>query len=98
MLSTAFPSILTAAPGEIQAEGLPNLRHLVVFDDIAASVPGKGAGSNKPSGLKPWQDTKAAIDFREIFLWNENGQEAREVDQLRKSLDKDEVMNLQFTR
>ena len=70
MLSTAFPSILTAAPGEIQAEGLPNLKHLIVFDDIAASVPGRGAGSNIPSGLKPWQDTKAAIDLREIFLWN----------------------------
>ncbi|THH30202.1 hypothetical protein EUX98_g3979 [Antrodiella citrinella] len=40
MLSSAFPALCSATPGEIQEERLPDLKHLVVFDDSAASVSG----------------------------------------------------------
>lgn len=99
MLSSAFPSLFSTTPGEIQEEGLPHLRHLVVFDDAAASVPGSGRSNDADtSGMKPWQETRAAVDFREIMSWDENGREAKIVQDVASTLEKDDIANLQFTR
>ena len=97
MLSSAFPSLLTATPGDIQEEGLPDLRHLIVFDDVTATISGR-PNENGFSGVKDWRDTRAAIDFREALLWEENGREARVVQDIGNTLNRDEVVNLQFTR
>lgn len=97
MLSSAFPSLNSTAPGEIQVESLPNLRHLVVFDDAAASV-SKDFNGNAMTGVKHWQETRAAVDFREALLWNESSREGRTVQEMGNSLGQDEVVNLQFTR
>ncbi|KAJ3729716.1 hypothetical protein C8R42DRAFT_174023 [Lentinula raphanica] len=40
---------------------------------------------------------KVAIDWREIILWREDTQEAKLVRDIARGLDKDEVINLQFT-
>jgi hypothetical protein len=41
----------------------------------------------------------SAVDFREVLLWQEAGtKEDRLVEEARKTLDKDDVINLQFTR
>ncbi|KAJ3762213.1 acetyl-CoA synthetase-like protein [Lentinula raphanica] len=40
---------------------------------------------------------KVAIDWREIILWREDTQEAKLVKDIARGLDKDEVINLQFT-
>ncbi|KAH8101930.1 acetyl-CoA synthetase-like protein [Cristinia sonorae] len=94
MLSSALPSLLTAAPGEIQEEVLPDLKHLVVFDDMAMDV---NRRTSQSSGAIDWRETKAAVDFREILLWNENGRENKVVHEIGHSLQKDDVVNLQFT-
>lgn len=98
MLSSAFPSLRSATPGDIQEEGLPHLKHLVVFDDAAASFSGSGPGEADVSGRKPWWETRAAVDFREVLLWDENGREASIVRDSERTLEKDDVVNLQFTR
>lgn len=41
---------------------------------------------------------KAATDWREIIIWREDTREAKLVRDIARSLDKDEVINLQFTR
>ncbi|TCD68700.1 putative NRPS-like protein biosynthetic cluster [Steccherinum ochraceum] len=97
MLASAFPSLSSAVPGEIQEERLPNLRHLVVFDDVTGSISSSHTRRSNFTGLKHWRETRAAVDFREVLMWNENTREALEVRKLADSLSKDEVVNLQFT-
>ncbi|KAI0345202.1 acyl-CoA synthetase [Trametopsis cervina] len=87
MLADAFPALANSAPGSIQEQALPELRHLVVVD-------------NTP-GLKEFQqhldNVKCAVDFREMLVWREDASEQKEVRRLEKTLEKDEVINLQFT-
>lgn len=97
MLSSAFPALRSAAPGEIQEERLPDLKHLIVFDDTAVSVSGSN-GSSKVNGVEDWRETRATVDFREVLLWDENGQESRIVQSMGDMLQKDDIVNLQFTR
>lgn len=41
---------------------------------------------------------KPAVDWREVFLWREDTREAKLVNDIARGLDKDDVINLQFTR
>ena len=41
---------------------------------------------------------KAAIDFREVFTWKPSVKEDSIIQEMEKTMDKDDVINLQFTR
>lgn len=44
-------------------------------------------------------DIHCAVDFREVLLWQDGGtKENRLVEESMKTLDKDDVINIQFTR
>lgn len=88
MLAQAFPSLANSAPGSIQEEALPDLRHLVVVDNTPS-----------PNEFQAHlEKMKCAVDFRETLVWQEHASEEVEVQRLQSSLLKDEIINLQFTR
>lgn len=41
---------------------------------------------------------KSLVDWREILLWRDDTIEGRKLNEIRSGLEKDEVINLQFTR
>lgn len=86
-LSQAFPQIRSQHPGEIQIEELPELRNLIVVDNAEEEKERLGR-------LK----IKSLVDWREILLWREDGPEERKVKEIVGLLEKDDVINLQFTR
>ncbi|KAK7683548.1 hypothetical protein QCA50_013383 [Cerrena zonata] len=89
LLSDAFPSLKGAAPGNIQEEALPDLKHLIVVDNQTSG------------GLSQFEreieETKCAVDFREVLVWREGGSEDRRIKEIGETLHKDDIMNLQFT-
>lgn len=89
LLAEALPSLRKFSPGEIQEETLPDLRHLVVIDN-----------THQPKKFHEiLGDIHCAVDFREVLLWQEGStREHRIVEEVKKTLDKDDVINLQFTR
>ncbi|KAI0827140.1 acyl-CoA synthetase [Trametes gibbosa] len=87
-LADAFPGLARAAPGEIAERALPALRHLVVVDNTAG-----GAGEY----ARETADVRPAVDFREVFVWREDGAERGRVAEMGAGLSADEVINLQFT-
>lgn len=88
MLSEALPDLRNSPAGNIQEPALPELRHLVIVDNTG--------------DLKQFQeeigDVKCAVDFREILVWREDSAERRRVKDIAAGLNKDDVINLQFTR
>jgi hypothetical protein len=88
LLAEALPSLRKFSPGNIQEETLPDLKHIVVINNTRHS--------------KKFHDTlgniHCAIDFREVLLWQGGTKENRLVEETRKTLNKDDVINLQFTR
>lgn len=88
MLADAFPALRESAPGNIQEEALPDLRHLIVVDNTP----------DAPALERELEGVKCAVDFRETLVWREDSAEGRRVEELERELDKDEVINLQFTR
>lgn len=87
MLASAAPGLANSAPGDIQAEALPTLRNLVVVDP-----PGEYSGELDKLGVR------SAIDWREIMMWREDTRERDVQREISASLEKDDVINLQFTR
>lgn len=87
MLSEKFPEIRSMHPGELQIEGLPSLRNLVVVDNADESH----AELEK-------LEIRSMIDWREIPIWREGSREARIQKEVEEGLHRDEVINLQFTR
>lgn len=89
LLAEALPTMRNFSPGEIQEEALPELRHLVAIDN-----------THQPKKFHEMLgDIHCAVDFREVLLWQEGGtREDRIIEQVKKTLDKDDVVNLQFTR
>jgi len=89
LLAEALPSLRKFSPGNIQEEALPDLKHIVVVDN-----------THQPKKFHEMLgDIHCAIDFREVLLWQEGStKENRLVEEIRKTLDKDDVINLQFTR
>ncbi|KAH9941177.1 acyl-CoA synthetase [Epithele typhae] len=85
MLCDAFPALAASAPGDIQEEALPALRHLVVVTTSAAVWAGALEGA------------RPAVDFREVLVWREDGAERKEVVERENGLRADDVVNLQFT-
>lgn len=89
LLAEALPSLRNFSPGNIQEEALPDLKHVVVIDN-----------THQPKKFHEMLgDIHCAVDFREVLLWQDGGsREGRLVEETRKTLDKDDVINLQFTR
>jgi acyl-CoA synthetase (AMP-forming)/AMP-acid ligase II len=87
LFSDAFPALRDSAQGNIQEPALPALRSLVVVNNTAD--PAKF--ENDLHGLK------SAIDWREIMVWREDSTEKRLHEEISASLDKDDVISLQFT-
>ena len=88
MLLDAFPALANSQPGDIQEPSLPDLKSLVVVDNIGDYSLFK----QEIEGVKP------AIDFREVLVWREDGAEKKRVEELMAGLDREEVINMQFTR
>ncbi|KAH9019411.1 acetyl-CoA synthetase-like protein [Lactarius hengduanensis] len=87
LLSEALPSLRKFTPGEIQEEALPGLKHVVVIDN-----------THEPKRFHEMLgDIRCAVDFREVLLWSDKGKEGRLVKETQGSLNKDDVINLQFT-
>lgn len=86
MLTEALPELRSCSPGNIQAAVLPKLRNLVVVDN-------KGEFQQESEKL----NISSTIDWREIIMWREHIQEEKLRRETIQSLDKDDVINLQFT-
>nr|GAT42738.1 predicted protein [Mycena chlorophos] len=87
MLVSHFPD-LRGMPkgGPISYPGLPALRQIIVVDNS-----GQFHAEAEQLQFKSW------IDWREIIVWDESASEARLQEHIARSLNKDDVINLQFT-
>ncbi|CAK5272893.1 unnamed protein product [Mycena citricolor] len=87
MLVDKFPQLTSSSAGcALEVESLPALRNLVVVDNS-----GQFTDEAEKLGLRSW------IDWREVLVWDPASREARVQRQLIDSLDKDDIINLQFT-
>lgn len=87
MFAEAFPEIRSQHPGELQIEDLPTLRNIVVVDNAEQDL----------ADLAQLH-IKGTADWREILIWREDTREAQIQKEITAGLNKDEVINLQFTR
>ena len=87
MLAQTFPEIRSAKPGEIQVQDLPELRNLVLVDN-------DGTAHNDLAELR----IKSMVDWREVLMWREGHGAAQARRDITAKLEKDDVINLQFTR
>lgn len=89
LLAEALPSLRKFCPGDIQEEVLPDLKHVVVIDN-----------THQPKRFHEiLGDIHCAVDFREVLLWQGGDtMENLTVEERMKTLDKDDVTNIQFTR
>jgi hypothetical protein len=89
LLAEALPSLRKFSPGDIQEEALPGLKHVIVVDN-----------THQPKKFHEMLgDIHCAVDFREVLLWQDGGtKENRLVEESMKTLNKDDVVNIQFTR
>ncbi|EEB93316.1 hypothetical protein MPER_08046, partial [Moniliophthora perniciosa FA553] len=85
MLASKFPDLKHSAPGEIQEEALPELRNLIVVDN-------KGLHKDELRKL----DIRSVIDWRDILMWKE-GTQKRRVEEISRTIHKDDIVNMQFT-
>ncbi|KAI3602868.1 amp-dependent synthetase and ligase [Moniliophthora roreri] len=86
MLMSKFPDLKHSAPGEIEEEALPELRNLIVVDN-------KDLHRDELRKL----DIRSVIDWRDILMWREGTQEKRRVEEISRTIHKDDVVNMQFT-
>ncbi|TFK20517.1 acyl-CoA synthetase [Coprinopsis marcescibilis] len=86
MLYETFAEMRSMHPGEIQIEELPELRNIVVIDNV-----------DEARTMLDTLHIKSTVDWREVLMWREDTGKAKRQRELEKSLDRDEVINLQFT-
>lgn len=88
LLTDKFPSLKHSAPGNIQEEGLPSLRNIIVVDNEEV---------HREELRK--LDVKTLIDWREVPMWREdNSSWNRRYKDIVESLHNDDIANIQFTR
>ncbi|EKM56989.1 uncharacterized protein PHACADRAFT_208155 [Phanerochaete carnosa HHB-10118-sp] len=85
-LADAFPSLASSSPGNVNIKRLPDLKNIVVLDDLGGA-----------QGAAEMARAKSAVDFREILVWRHAGPEQRELEALERGLQQHETINLQFT-
>lgn len=88
MLSSAVPSLSASTSNNVFSEMLPELRSLVLVDNTS------GDGRFETALAK----VKSSIDYREVFMWHQSPAEDRQMSELSKTMIKDDIINLQFTR
>jgi hypothetical protein len=88
LFADAFPALRESSQGNIQEPALPTLRSMVVVNN----TPDSTKFQNDLHGLK------CAIDWREIMVWREDTKEKNLLEEISTSLDKDDIISLQFTR
>lgn len=88
LFADAFPALRESSQGNIQEPALPTLRSMVVVNNTPEST----KFQNDLHGLK------CAIDWREIMVWREDTKEKNLLEEISTSLDKDDIISLQFTR
>lgn len=86
LLADAFPALASSSPGHVNIERLPDLKNIVVVDDLGGA-----------DGATEMARVKSAVDFREILVWRNVGPEQRELEALERGLKEHEMINLQFT-
>lgn len=86
MLAEVFPEIRGQKPGEIQIAELPELRNLVVIDNVEEA---------REDLAK--LHIKSMVDWREVLMWRDDARESRILQEIMASLRNDDVTNLQFT-
>ncbi|EAU81427.2 acyl-CoA synthetase [Coprinopsis cinerea okayama7 len=86
MLYELFPQARSMHPGELQLEELPELKNIVMIDN-----------ANEGQAMLNELVIRSVVDWREVLLWSTTSREARLQQEIEASLDKDEVINLQFT-
>lgn len=87
VLSSALPSLVSAKPGDIHEETLPALRRVIIVDNTSGN-----------EFLSHLDQMKSAIDFRELLMWQASPMEDKKIEEIMQTMDKDDVINLQFTR
>ncbi|KIM85713.1 hypothetical protein PILCRDRAFT_5365 [Piloderma croceum F 1598] len=87
LFADAFPALRESSQGNIQEPALPALRSMVVVNN----TPDLTKFQNDLHGLK------CAIDWREIMVWREDTKEKKLLEEISASLDKDDIISLQFT-
>lgn len=88
IFSEAFPLLRESSPGNILEPALPELRNLVVINNSTDPV----------QFVKDLHGLKSAIDWREMMIWRDDTREKRQHMAISKSLHKNDVISLQFTR
>ncbi|KAF7289906.1 hypothetical protein MIND_01365500 [Mycena indigotica] len=87
MVVSKFPELRGSPAGNpIQLEELPALRDIIVVDNT-----GQFSAEAEKLRFKNW------IDWREILIWDESASESRVQKRIERGLNKDDVINLQFT-
>ncbi|KAG5334854.1 hypothetical protein C0989_002765 [Termitomyces sp. Mn162] len=86
MLTEVSPNLKHSKPGDIQCEELPDLKNLVVVDNVG----------NYQENLAKLH-VNSTIDWRDILIWREDTKERDLQRQISASLEKDDIINLQFT-
>lgn len=87
LLSDNLTTLPGAEPGNIQDPRLPSLRHLIVVNNSST------IDYDRPRTL----DLKAALDFGDLFIYDDPSANAM-LSRRTRELDQHDVMNLQFTR
>lgn len=87
MLAAELPGLRNSPRGDIQEPVLPDLVNLAVVDN-------QDAFKDELDKL----NVKSLIDWRDVMLWREDTQEYTIQKEISRSLHKDDVINLQFTR
>ena len=96
VLAEALPSLLSAPSQarQLSIPELPSLRKLVL-------VQNEGSCDMEDNFVKTAEDAaihRHTIDFREILTWSPSSSEKDSYEKIRNSLQKDDIINLQFTR
>ncbi|KAG9004116.1 hypothetical protein FRB93_010464 [Tulasnella sp. JGI-2019a] len=85
LLRSKLLTLSAATPGNIDDPILPSLRHLIVFNN-----------STGDEDRTPIADIKASMNFHDLFLYDDQSMDAV-LARTTKTLDEDDVINLQFT-
>lgn len=88
MLASAAPSLRSYAAGStLRSHEMPELRRILVVNHSEQDF-----RDVSDSGIK------SLVDFREAFSWQESGETHERVNEIERTLQKDDIINLQFTR
>lgn len=91
-----MPSLSSASylNKQLSTPELPSLRNLILVRN-EGSYDGDHVVVNTPEEAAIYRHS---TDFRDILIWSDASREESELEKVRRDLQKDDVINLQFTR